>query len=73
MSAALTGLDDAEVEFLVSLGQHVVVGDPVIDVRGAGEAAGRVSVAFCQQVLELGQQRDVQVDPVASVEELASI
>jgi len=54
MSAALTGLDDAEVEFLVSLGQHVVVGDPVIHVRGAGEAAGRVSVAFCQQVLELG-------------------
>lgn len=33
MSAALTGLDDAEVEFLVSLGQHVVVVDPVASVE----------------------------------------
>lgn len=73
VTTTLAGLDDVEVELLVSLGQHVVVGEPLVHVRGAGDSAQRVSTIFCQQVLELGQQRNVQVDPLASVEALASI
>ncbi|MDQ6727786.1 MAG: DUF2254 domain-containing protein [Actinomycetota bacterium] len=70
---ALEGAESAGVELVVTLGTYVVAGDPVAHVRGAGDQASQVAAAIGAEVVELGRQRDVEVDATASVEELANI
>lgn len=79
MSVALAGIGpvlertpEAELELAVVLGDYVSAGQPVGFVRGAGPDGERLAAAAAHCVV-IGKQRDPDVDPAKSVDQLANI
>jgi len=63
--------DTAEVELTVTLGQYVVAGEALAQIRGPN--GDELAAVVREEVVVLGRQRDADQDATASVDQLANI